>query len=175
MSNTMFRALCIGAVTCAAPLLMGGTGLSNNLEARLLAAHNRERSSAEVTPLRWSDHLAGSAQAWADHLRRTGRFEHYPDDPADRNPQGENLWAGTTGHYAPEAMVGLWIAEKKHFQPGTFPSNSRTGNVADVGHYTQLMWRRSSHVGCALARGSREDILVCRYSAGGNVIGQVPF
>lgn len=166
----------LGAVllVASAPLLAGGTGVTSNLEQRLLAAHNRERTSAGIPPLRWSDKLALSAKAWAEHLSRAGRLEHARPDPAEQ-PQGENLWAGTRGYFTPEAMVGLWIEEKKHFTPGPFPHNSRTGNAADVGHYTQLMWRSSREVGCALARGREEDVLVCRYSDPGNVIGKRPF
>jgi hypothetical protein len=72
-------------------------------------------------------------------------------------------------------MVDAWARERRFFKPGRFPGNSTTGRVADVGHYTQLMWRDTRAVGCALARGSREDILVCRYSAAGNYEGEVPF
>ena len=117
--------------------------------------------------------FAADARAWADTLGRTGRFEHAPRKRGA--PQGENLWAGTRGYYSPEAMVGLWIAEKRNFRPGRFPNNSRTGRVADVGHYTQLMWRSSQQVGCAVATGAAEDVLVCRYSTPGNILGQTPF
>jgi hypothetical protein len=72
-------------------------------------------------------------------------------------------------------MVEGWIEEKRHFRPGRFPDNSRTGDFADVGHYTQLMWRATDRVGCALAAGAEEEVLVCRYRTAGNVVGEVPF
>ena len=71
-------------------------------------------------------------------------------------------------------MVGLWVAEKRDFQPGVFPNNSRSGNVEDVGHYTQLIWKETTAVGCSIIRGKQEEFLVCRYSTPGNVIGQRP-
>jgi len=37
------------------------------------------------------------------------------------------------------------------------------------------MWRDTRAVGCAIARGAREDVLVCRYSQAGNYIGERPF
>lgn len=157
-----------------APALIGGLGPRDNFDGRILAAHNRERNAAGIAPLQWNAQLAESAASWADHLARTGRFEHSPDDPA-ATPEGENLWAGTRGHYQPEAMVGLWIAEKRDFKPGVFPYNSRSGRVEAVSHYTQVMWSRSRQVGCALSRGQKEEVLVCRYSRAGNVIGQRPF
>ena len=72
-------------------------------------------------------------------------------------------------------MVSAWVREKRYFKPGTFPNNSITGNVEDVGHFTQVAWRDSREVGCAVARSDREDILVCRYTQAGNYIGEQPF
>lgn len=162
-------------VISAAPLLMGSLGLTSNLEVRLLGAHNRERASAGVPALSWRSDLAASAKQWADHLARTGRFEHFDGEAQASGPEGENLWAGTRSAYSAEEMIGLWVDEKKHFKPGVFPENSTTGSIADVGHYTQVMWRSSASVGCALSSGRMEDILVCRYSDAGNVRGQQPF
>ncbi len=157
------------------PFAQGATGIDNNLEARLLAGHNRERAALGIAPLAWNDALARDARAYAIHLTRVGTLVHSVDDPSDPDPQGENLWAGTRGYYGPESMVGLWIAEKKDFKPGIFPNNSKSGDLENVGHYTQLMWRTSHSVGCAMARGAKDDFMVCRYSEGGNVIGERPF
>ena len=160
----------------ALPLaLQGNIGRATDFDARVLASHNRERTAAGVAPLQWSNELRASAARWGDHLARRGMLEHYPDNPSDLDPEGENLWAGTKGAWTPEEMVGLWISEKKHFRQGVFPANTRTGNLEDVGHYTQLMWRSSTHVGCALTRGERFDFLTCRYSEAGNVLGERPF
>ena len=155
----------------AAPAMVGSIGIDHDFDARLLAAHNRERATAGVPALEWSDELAGSAAKWAAHLGQTGAFEHSPDE-AGQPIEGENLWAGTRGHYSAESMVGLWVAEKRHFRPGVFPANSTTGDIEQVGHYTQLMWRRTTAVGCAKAESSDEDVLVCRYSTAGNMVGE---
>lgn len=163
-------ALC-GLLVLCWPLVMGSVGYRTNFDMRILAAHNRERAALGVPPLRWDPRLAAGAKQWSDHLARTGGFAHSPDHPGDER-LGENIWGGTPNAFAPEAMVALWVAEKRHFQFGTFPRNSRTGNVADVSHYTQLVWRSTRQVGCALSRGAAEEILVCRYSDPGNVIGQ---
>ena len=152
---------------------MGGTVFRADFNQRLLAAHNIERAAIGVPPMAWNAALAADARVWADELAATGRFEHSPDE-AGKNPQGENLWAGTPRAYSPEAMVKLWLAEKRDYRPGIFPSNSRSGDVESVGHYTQVIWRNTRKVGCALAPGRTEDVLVCRYSEGGNVIGESP-
>ena len=152
--------------------MTGAVDRTSAIEQRLLAAHNRERASVAVPSLAWDKALAADAAVWADALARTNSFEHSPANPADPEVQGENLWAGTPGAWAPEEMVGYWVAEKRDYKPGIFPAVSRSGDLEQVGHYTQLIWRSTRNVGCAVDRSRREDILVCRYSEGGNVIGE---
>lgn len=162
-----FGVLLACAVT---PLLMGAY---DGFESRIVSRHNVERSRLGIPPLTWDPALARSARVWADRLATTGTFQHAPENVAA--PEGENLWAGTAGRYTPEAMVDAWAREQRFFRAGRFPANSTTGRVGDVGHYTQLMWRATHSVGCALSRGGREDVLVCRYSEAGNYEGEVPF
>jgi hypothetical protein len=167
------RSLFAIALLACSPLLVGGTASRADFNARLLIAHNAERSAIGVPPLVWNGRLAADARVWADELAATGRFEHSPDEPG-KQPQGENLWAGTPRAFSPEAMVALWIAERRDYRPGIFPNNSRSGDVENVGHYTQLIWRGTRQVGCATAAGRNEEFLVCRYSEAGNVYGERP-
>jgi hypothetical protein len=169
------RAAAAAALALASPLILGATGRLTSLDQRLLAAHNRERSAAGLPALKWDPALAADAARWGGELASAGAFEHEETDPDDPDPQGENLWAGTRGAWTPEEMVGLWIEEKKHYRPGRIPETSATGRFEDVGHYTQLMWRETGRVGCALAAGEEEEILVCRYRQAGNVVGEIPF
>lgn len=155
---------------CATPVLLGA---SDGFDSRLVSRHNAERALYGIPPLTWNPGLARSARVWADYLATSGAFHHAPEN--DAAPEGENLWAGTSGRFTPEAMVDAWARERRFFRSGRFPGNSTTGRVGDVGHYTQLMWRATHSVGCALAHGSREDVLVCRYSEAGNYEGEVPF
>lgn len=161
-------------LVAAAVLLPGAQPRLAGLDGRLLDSHNRERALAGVPALRWNPQLAEGAQAWADHLSLTGKFEHSPNLPG-RRPEGENIWGGTAGAFRPESMVNLWIAEKEYFVPGVFPANSRTGRAEDVAHYTQVIWGQSLEVGCGLSQQGHEEILVCRYSAPGNIRGRDPF
>jgi hypothetical protein len=167
------RSIFSAALLLCSPLMMGGTTVRADFNQRLLAVHNAERAALGVPPLAWDDSLAAEARIWAQELAATGRFEHSPDEPG-KPLEGENLWAGTPRAFSPEAMVGLWIAEKKDYRPGVFPNNSRSGDVERVGHYTQLIWRGSGQVGCATAVGREEEFLVCRYSGAGNVYGVRP-
>ena len=157
----------------ASPVLVGSNGYRTDFSTRLLDAQNRARAEVGSRPMQWNADLARDAKVWADHLAVTGRFEHSPDQPGVA-PQGENLWAGTPGAFQPEAMVKLWHDEKIDYKPGVFPNNSRSGDLENVGHYTQLIWAATTQVGCSMTRGLNEDVLVCRYSSPGNVMGQRP-
>lgn len=134
-----------------------------------LAAHNRERAAFGTSPLRWNAELAAEAREWARQLARGNVLRH--SSPAQRGGSGENLWMGSAGHYSPGEMIAAFAGEKRHFRAGTFPHVSRTGNWADVGHYTQVVWADTREVGCASERGRHYDVLVCRYWPAGNVMG----
>jgi uncharacterized protein YkwD len=136
--------------------------------ARVLASHNVERGRLGMRPLHWSAQLSQDAQQWADSLARRGAFEH----AQGRDDTGENLWMGAANWFSPEQMVGEFLSERAAFRPGRFPNVSNTGNWSDVGHYTQVIWPETQAVGCAIARGGRQEVLVCRYWPAGNVDGE---
>ena len=138
----------------------------------ILDAHNKYRAAVGVPPLVWSDDLAAAAQAWANSLSSNLQFAHDPNAQG----QGENIWMGTTGAFSLTQMVDSWGQEQQNFQNGTFPSVSTTGNWSDVAHYSQMVWRNTTSVGCAGVAGSDGNYrLVCRYSPQGNIVGQQVF
>jgi uncharacterized protein YkwD len=140
-----------------------------SMAAEIIAAHNRYRSELGLSDLKWSERLSGNAQEWASHLASKGgnTLEH-----SRNSGEGENLWLGTTGAFSYQQMVDGWGDEKQYFKAGQFPDVSTTGNWSDVGHYTQIIWRDTTEVGCATASAGGNDILVCRYSPPGNFMGQ---
>ncbi|HYC69490.1 CAP domain-containing protein [Brevundimonas sp.] len=145
---------------------------SSEIEARLLSAHNAERARVGSPPLRWADSLEAEARVWARELIASNRFAH---DPA-RHGHGENLWTGWGGRtWTPEDMVGDWIAEKADYRHGVFPNVSRTGKWSDVGHYTQLVWSSTTHVGCAIETRGDRSVLACRYAPPGNIDGRMAY
>ena len=140
-------------------------GPADGMIGEILAAHNKYRGEVGVPPLTWSGTLAQSAQQWASQLAATHQLAH--------SGAGENLFAGTTGAYSFTQMVDAWGNEKEHFISGrAFPDVSTTGNWEDVGHYTQVVWRNTTEVGCGIMSDGQNDFLVGHYNPPGNIIGQ---
>ncbi len=137
-----------------------------DLRAGFLAVHNTERRAVGVAPLRWSADLEADARRWADQLARARRLQHAP-----RSGQGENLWMGF-GFADPLQAVRAFAHEKRVFRNLPMPRISSTGRWQDAGHYSQMIWARTTGVGCATSRNSSHVVVVCRYTPPGNVMGQ---
>ncbi|XP_008222550.1 PREDICTED: basic form of pathogenesis-related protein 1-like [Prunus mume] len=63
-----------------------------------------------------------------------------------QGPYGENLAEGYGEMTGGQAMK-FWVTEKPNYD---YASNTCVGDVC--GHYTQVVWRNSTHVGCARAK-----------------------
>lgn len=144
-------------------------GRQTELTQRMLATHNAERSRLGLPALRWNDRLANDAANWGRELTYKGYLQHA--DNRTLRETGENLWMGTSGYWNVEEMIGMFLEERKYYRHAAFPNVSNTGNWTDVGHYTQIIWRDTREVGCAVVTGKGNDVLVCRYFPGGNVRG----
>jgi hypothetical protein len=139
--------------------------------AAILQAHNNYRSPLHEPSLVWSDNLAKDALVWAQHLASINKGEH---DMSIRGQEGENLFWGSTNYFSYADMVGKWGDEKRSFKYDIYP-NCTTKRSEVVGHYTQIVWKNTQSVGCALASNGQTDFLVCRYAAPGNIIGEKPY
>jgi hypothetical protein len=137
----------------------------------ILSTQNGYRSDPAVNtpPLQWDGSLAAGAQSWADTLASTHQFKH--SDPSARQGLGENIAQATAKSRTPAQLADLWGSqEKPYFKPGIY-ANVTTDPTKTVGHYTQMIWRTTTKVGCGLASDGTNDYLVCRYSPAGNTSG----
>jgi pathogenesis-related protein 1 len=169
--------------------ILGGNGTGNpgpaasspttELARVAVEAHNQVRTGAVPTPspplpdMQWSADVEAVAAAWAAHCT----WSHN----AGRGDLGENIAASSPGYWPTMHEVVLaWASEAADYD---YASNScAPGKVC--GHYTQLVWRNSTLVGCAYARCTQNspfdgvptwDFWVCDYSPPGNWIGQRPY
>jgi pathogenesis-related protein 1 len=134
--------------------------------------HNQARSAVGVPPLAWDPQLATTAQAWADQCmvgaHNPNRSSGHPYDV------GENTyWRSPSA--SPQDAMSFWVGEKPHYDHA---SNSCVGG--ECGHYTQVVWSRTTHVGCGIATCPHEvygtvEWMVCDYGPGGNIAGESPY
>jgi uncharacterized protein YkwD len=133
----------------------------------ILEIHNSERAAVGVPPLVWSDSLAASAQAWAEHLATIPEMVH--------SGPGENIAGFFVDPTEPTGGTSLWVNEKTLYQGGVLTQE----NWYPTGHYTQMVWRNTQEVGCGAAPpgtgGPAWSTLVCQYNPPGNYIGQAPY
>ena len=127
--------------------------------------HNLARAQYGSKPLVWDVDLARGAASYAQQLTTLGRVHSSREGRKDIR---ENLLQSLRGGRSPKAMVGVWTAERRYFRPGIYPNVSTTGNWADVGPYTQMIWPSTTRLGCAIHSDLRYDWTVCRYSPPGN-------
>jgi pathogenesis-related protein 1 len=181
MSRLPLLRRCITAAFLAAlaTLARSASALDFEQQTEILAAHNRWRQAAGVPGLQWSPTLAVGAQKWADELQasRGCAMQH-----SGIRGQGENIfWASprrwSTGKLelqpvTPMRVVDAWGNEKADYD---YAGNTCAPGK-DCGHYTQLVWKTTTAVGCARAVcGDYSQVWVCQYTPPGNWRGQRPF
>ncbi len=151
-------------------------GPPDPFQLALLTAHNAVRASAQPAPspalptLGWSDAAAARATAWAENCQ----FEHNP-----AGGYGENLYAATNAQ-TPVEVVSSWAQERADY---SYAANSCAAN-RQCGHYTQLVWRSTTAVGCATKMCNAHSpfsstttwyLWVCDYAPPGNFVGERPY
>lgn len=133
----------------------------------VLAHHNRVRAEVDVGPLSWDEGLAAYAQQWADRLAADGcRMQH-----RQPNAYGENLFQGTAGHYSAVDAAKGWESERWLYDGGTVTEE----NYTRVGHYTQMVWRDTTRIGCGEATCKATLLVACNYDPPGNQLGRTPY
>lgn len=121
-----------------------------------LATHNALRKLHHAPAMQWDDNLAQYA---AQHASRC-RFKH------SHGKYGENLAAG---YPTPATAIQAWYEEHNDY------SYQHPGFSSATGHFTQIVWKSSTKLGCAIAacdgkNGTPGDFLVCEYSPAGNIL-----
>ncbi len=147
-----------------------------------LSEHNMYRARHHSPDLTLSDSLNNTAQAWAERLagNPNGGLQH--SSPSQRNNAGENLYVSYTLEPSVDPTtlakdaVDSWYNEVSSYNydnPGFYP---------ETGHFTQVVWRSSTQLGCGAARGTSTNqgfnynayYVVCHYAPAGNILGQFP-
>jgi len=169
------RLLAVVVVLAASIGVSAKTAFADADARKFVDVHNAVRAAvpkpadyagpwAPVPPVAWSDEIARGAQAWAEHLRDTRKCGLLHSDTR----YGENLAAGKD--MDAERAVGMWAGEiDKHEYSPIYAFEPRSG------HYSQIVWRTTTTIGCGRASCGPNAVVVCRYSPAGNRIGSAPY
>jgi uncharacterized protein YkwD len=127
----------------------GGTGIVD--KETYLRFHNLKRCWHQVGNVNWNEPLAAKAKAHADRCV----FAH--DATANA---GENL---AMGYSSDIQAMDAWYMEFTAYRGDWSPQ---------TGHFSQMVWKGTTEIGCAATQCPSGRFLVCRYLPQGNVIGQ---
>lgn len=169
----------------------GGLSATGAFPDDILRAHNVVRERAGVTPLEWSSQLGDMASARVQKLAQQGCYiEHAPLserwNKGGFRYVGENLYKVINMKPSGVDIVDAWYAEIEDYTYGLVGAScvkercsGRSSPPCVLGHFTQVMWADSTHVGCARAecpgQAKPTFVSVCNYGPGGNIVGRYPF
>ncbi|KAJ7591670.1 CAP domain-containing protein [Mycena floridula] len=131
--------------------------------AAFLDAHNEIRQAHDAVDLTWSDTLAEKADLWASNCVWSNT-----NGVLLNEPYGENMVAAS-GHISIEQAVNAFTQDENQYNP----------NKPVYNHFTQVVWKSTTEVGCAVSQCSNifqdsnaATYIVCLYNPPGNIIGQ---
>jgi pathogenesis-related protein 1 len=144
-------------------LLNGVTKAHNNIRAGVMPA-----PSTPMPPLEWSDTIAQDAQTWANNCM----FTH--GGPGN---YGQNIFASSRSA-SPIDVVADWASEG-----ASYDYDSNSCNDFTCGHYTQIVWAKSTQLGCGVQTCTRNSpfgggswqLWVCNYDPPGNFNNEKPY
>jgi len=130
---------------------------SSAFETAMLNGHNFYRAEHNASALTWNTTSASYASTWSQKCA----FKH------SGGPTGENLAAGYSNA---TATVDAWGGERASYDFG------HGGFSETTGHFTQVVWKATTTVGCARTDCGGDDAtpgwyVVCEYYPPGNVVG----
>lgn len=160
--------------------LTANNSVRQDLNAGILP--NSPQPDEPLNDLVWDDKLAQVAYNYAIQCQsfshNANRLNNYLALGGTESSVGENIAVASHPTYTEEQMVTLWAGEEADYIYEPFDGSGVDGAV--VGHYTQMIWRDTTHVGCALVNCEGQPIgwkwfAVCNYAQAGNYLGQYPY
>jgi len=134
------------------------TGM-NVIENAWITEHNRIRANLGLKPVKWNQEIADGAAKYASNCQ----FQHSQQNTRMYGSEmlGENLSMGSpVSMYDDTKMVQLWEDEKKNY---TYPQGPSESQLGQTGHYTQIINKNVTEIGCGCATCGTSRMCVCRY------------
>ena len=138
----------------------------------LVSLHNTLRTKHRVGKLTKLQAIATMAQKTATNCAKIKTLQH-SQDKYNNQPVGQNLYVKTNAPSANDVMQGWYYKEEPNYNYST--GKSKNGGV--IGHFTQVVWKSTTLIGCAVATGTylayqNSYYVCCNYFPAGNYIGE---
>ncbi|KAI7821198.1 CAP domain-containing protein [Gamsiella multidivaricata] len=134
---------------------------------QVLAEHNQARARYGARALQWTPALYSATVQYVQMCK----FAHSNAE----SQYGENIYASSNPNTGIKDAVAAWMAESSNY------NYNNPGFSAATGQFTQVVWKNTQQVTCAMASCPAGAIfpqpskyIVCRYTPQGNIAGQFP-
>ncbi len=146
----------------------------SDYRAAMLTAHNTYRTLHATANMSSNSAAEQVAQNYAKYLADNSLWLH-----SHTAGYGENLaktWSSQVTSLSDCAKYGAKFAQMWYdeiaFYDYSNPGKNKPGTTNAIGHFTQLVWKDSTGLGCGLAIGPDYYVYgVCEYTPPGNYIG----
>lgn len=137
-------------------------------QSAALSLHNQYRAKHGSPALKSDATLIASAEKCANYYAAKKTIDH---TCPFKNGAGENL-SGGAGSWSPgdfTAMgVKMWYDEVRYYD------FTKPGFSMNTGHFTAVVWKSSTKLGCGVVTKDGYTAMACLYSPPGNMMGQFP-
>ncbi|CAJ1968416.1 unnamed protein product [Sphenostylis stenocarpa] len=138
------------------------------LAEEFLHAHNWVRNQYQLPAFEWDEKLASYSRSYL--------MERYEDCLLvhSNSMYGENIFWGKMRYWTPSDATYYWYQEKQWYD---FKTLTCAPPPKACGHFTQVVWRDSHRIGCALQNcqdPSMGMLIACEYDPAGNYENENP-
>ncbi|KAF9567048.1 hypothetical protein EC968_003517 [Mortierella alpina] len=120
----------------------------------ILDTHNQYRRMHGSPDLMWNE----AAATWGNDWLQRCEFRHSDGGPYS---YGENLAAGYSDF---KSAIDAWYGEYIYYD------FNMPGFAMNTGHFTQVVWKSTTSIGCAKKECPRWTIYICNYDPAGNIV-----
>ncbi|GLI73850.1 hypothetical protein PoHVEF18_002080 [Penicillium ochrochloron] len=166
----------LAVATSSASTAASTAGATNSYQSAVLYNHNIHRSNHSVSSVEWSADLEASAQTLA------ARCVYQHDTSIAGGGYGQNIGYGVEASDVGVMITNLMYNDEIEYFPTPYGASAPSMSDFDKwGHFSQIVWKATTHVGCATVTcnslgnvdsSSALPFTVCNYSPVGNVDGQ---
>jgi len=140
----------------------GNNDIKTAFKDAILKRHNELRADHSAPAMSWDEGTEKFAQKWCDHLAATNKFEHSKSSDG-RIGMGENLYKGGKG---PGAELGTGVVNSFYSEEPKYDYEKNEFQY-EAGHFSQVVWVKSTGLGCAYAT-NKSTWVCCNYKPAGN-------